>query len=51
MSTTTKIILGVLGVGVLGTAFYFGRRAYIKSRTTSDNPQKNERNIQQVVNK
>jgi len=51
MKTSTKIILGILGVGVLGGAFYFGRRAYIKSRTTSGNPQKDERTIQQVVNK
>lgn len=50
MNTTTKILLSVLGVGVLGTAIYFGRKSYLKSRTTSDNPQKNERNIQQVVN-
>jgi hypothetical protein len=50
MNTTTKILLGILGVGVLGTAFYFGRKSYLKSRTTSDNPQKNERNIKTVVN-
>ena len=51
MNTSTKIILGILGVGVLGAGIYFGRKAYIKSRTTSGNPQKDERVIQQVVNK
>jgi hypothetical protein len=51
MSTTNKILLAILGAGVVGVGFYFGRRAYIKSRTTSDNAQKNERNIQQVVNR
>jgi len=51
MNTTTKILLGILGAGVLGTAIYFGRRAYIKSQTRSGNPQKDERVIQTVVNK
>jgi hypothetical protein len=50
MSTTSKILLSILGLGVVGVGFYFGRRAYIKSRTTSGNPQKDERNIKQVVN-
>lgn len=50
MSTTTKILLGVLGAGILGTAFYFGRKSYIKSRTRSGNPQKDERKIKTIVN-
>ena len=49
MNSTTKIILGIAGLGALGVGFYFGRKAYIRKRTTSANPQKNERLI--VVNK
>ena len=49
MNSTTKIILGIVGLGVLGVGFYFGRKAYIRKQTTSANPEKNERLI--VVNK
>lgn len=49
MSNTTKIILSIAGLGALGVGFYYGRKAYIRKRTTSANAQKNERLI--VVNK
>lgn len=49
MSNTTKIILSIVGLGALGVGFYYGRKAYIRKRTTSANAQKNERLI--VVNK
>jgi hypothetical protein len=49
MNSTTKIILGIVGLGALGVGFYFGRKAYIRKQTTSANPEKNERLI--VVNK
>lgn len=50
MKASTKILIGFVGLVVLGGAFYFGRKSYLKSRTSSDNPQKNERKIKTVVN-
>lgn len=49
MNKTLKVTLGVLGLGVLGLGFFYGRKAYIRKQTTSANPQKNERVIKTVV--
>ena len=49
MNQTLKVTLAVVGLGVLGIGFYYGRKAYIRKQTTSANPEKNERLI--VVNK
>jgi len=41
MSTNTKLLLGVLLIGVAVGGYYI----YTKNRTKSDDPQKNDRKI------
>ena len=50
MNKTTKIIIwSVIGLTVIAGSWY-GYSVYKKSRTTSKDPQKNNRDIQVVLN-
>jgi hypothetical protein len=51
MNKTTKIIIwSIAGLATIGLGYY-GYTLYQKSRTTSKDPEKNNRNIQVVLNK
>ena len=51
MNKTTKYLTwSVVGLAVIAVGYY-GYSAYQKSRTTSKDPEKNNRDIQVVLNK